>query len=275
MWTKSISAGALLVASIALLFGRMSYSVLASVAAPVLALLFLGITLFLLVVDLEHPWKFYTILTRPQWRSWLVRGAVILTAFGAVSALWFAPLLVGDSLAPLDAHWWMAWAAIPTAAAAAGYTAYLLAQATGRELWATPLAAPHLVVQAALAGAGVLLMVATALPLENTIGVKQDIGFLRVVFLVSLFTHAAFVVAELFTPHRSTHVARATATIVRGRYAREFWGGAVVVGIVLAAIVALVSAAPLPLALAAALALVGLYAWEYVWVFGGQSVPLS
>ena len=28
-------------------------------------------------------------------------------------------------------------------------------------------------------------------------------------------------------------------------------------------------------ALAAAIALIGLYVWEYVWVFAGQSVPLS
>ena len=28
-------------------------------------------------------------------------------------------------------------------------------------------------------------------------------------------------------------------------------------------------------AFAAVLALTGLYAWEYVWVFAGQSVPLS
>jgi Fe-S-cluster-containing dehydrogenase component/formate-dependent nitrite reductase membrane component NrfD len=267
LWTKSIAAGAILVAALAVLFGRFVGSSLMTFAAPAIAVLFLAITSVLLVIDLEHPMKFYTILTRPQWRSWLARGAVILMAFGGVAAVWAVPALV-------DAHSvyaWLAWLAIPLAAAAACYTAFLFAQATGRELWATPLAAPHLVVQAAVAGAAALMLVSVALPAARPV----DTAWLRAIFVWGLVAHAAFVAAEVFMPHRTSHVSRAVHTIVRGKYANEFWIAAVLVGVVAPLLVLAIAGGPVAAGLAAALALTGLYAWEYVWVFGGQSVPLS
>ena len=42
---------------------------------------------------------------------------------------------------------------MPLALATACYTAYLFAQAKARDLWQSPLLAPHLAVQAVLAGA--------------------------------------------------------------------------------------------------------------------------
>lgn len=267
LWTKSIAAGAILVAALAVLFGRFAGSSLMTYAAPAIAVVFLAITSVLLVIDLEHPTKFYTILTRPQWRSWLARGAVILMAFGGVAAVWAVPALV-DAQA---VYVWLAWLAIPLAASAACYTAFLFAQATGRELWATPLAAPHLVVQAAVAGAAALMLVSVALPPAR----PADTWWLRGIFVCGLVVHAAFVAAEVFMPHRTSHVSRAVHAIVRGKYANEFWIAAVLVGVVAPLLVLAIAGGPVAAGFAAALALTGLYAWEYVWVFAGQSVPLS
>lgn len=275
MWTKSLSAGALLVAALALVSGHLSGSTLARLAAPVLGILFLAVTLVLLVIDLEHPKKFYTILTRPQWKSWLVRGAVILTAFGVLSGMW---LIAGIAAAwlPLSVLWWLSWPMLVAASLAACYTAFLLAQATGRELWSTPLAAPHLIVQAALAGSGALIMIVAALDVPGSgIASAGDVEWLGNVFLVSLLTHAIFIAAELFMPHRSSHVARAVGTVVKGKYATEFWVGVVLVGLLLPLALVLIGTTGIAWALAAAIALIGLYLWEYVWVFAGQSVPLS
>jgi Ni/Fe-hydrogenase subunit HybB-like protein len=204
-----------------------------------------------------------------------VRGAFALMAFGGVAAVWLAVGFVAPATAP-NLYGWLAWFALPAAAFAACYTAFLFAQATGRELWATPLAAPHLVVQAAVAGAGVLLMIVAAFngPAVG-VGAPADVAWLRALLGWGLLVHAAFVAAELFTPHRSLHIARAVETILAGKYAREFWVGAVFAGVVLPAAILLASATVLAAALAAGLALLGLYAWEYVWVFAGQSVPLS
>src|SRR4029450_7254829 len=43
------------------------------------ALLALGLTGVLLVADLRQPARVLWTLTRPQWRSWLVRGACVIT----------------------------------------------------------------------------------------------------------------------------------------------------------------------------------------------------
>ena len=57
--------------------------------APVLSGVFLAITGGLLIWDLEHPERFYMIFTRPQWRSWLVKGAFIIAGYSLVLALHF------------------------------------------------------------------------------------------------------------------------------------------------------------------------------------------
>ena len=55
----------------------------------------LAVTAGLLVWDLEHPERFFYILTRPQWRSWLVRGGVILGGYAAVLGLHLLAGLLG------------------------------------------------------------------------------------------------------------------------------------------------------------------------------------
>ena len=62
--------------------------------------------------------------------------------------------------------------------------------------------------------------------------------------------------------------------IRRGAFARLFWGGAITVAVA-SVVVALFSQVPGGPAVAAALALAGSFAWEYIWVEAGQSVPLS
>jgi hypothetical protein len=126
-------------------------------------------------------------------------------------------------------------------------------------------------VQAALAGSAALLMVAVAFPSLR----PADTAWLETLFVGSLVAHAAFVAAELFMPHRTAHVSRAVAAIVSGKYAREFWVAAVMIGILAPLVAVLAGSGSLVLGFAAALVLTGLYAWEYVWVFAGQSVPLS
>ena len=78
LWTKSIAAGVLIVA--ALLLGSTSGgdATLADIVSPILALLFLGITVVLLIADLKQPWRFYYLITKPNFRSWLVWGTYIL-----------------------------------------------------------------------------------------------------------------------------------------------------------------------------------------------------
>ena len=60
---------------------------------------FSAITGLLLIWDLEHPARFYMIFTRPQWRSWLVKGAFIIAGYSLVLALHFMLSILNLTLA--------------------------------------------------------------------------------------------------------------------------------------------------------------------------------
>jgi hypothetical protein len=120
-WTKSVAAGAYLVPLLLILSGALpGASSLWSFGAPLVGLAFLAVTGVLLIWDLEHPERFYMIFTRPQWRSWLVRGGIIIEGYGAVLALHLGAEMTGR--AGMTGR--LAWAGGPLAAMTAIYTAY-------------------------------------------------------------------------------------------------------------------------------------------------------
>jgi Ni/Fe-hydrogenase subunit HybB-like protein len=151
---------------------------------------------------------------------------------------------------------------VPLALAAAGYSAFLFAQAEGRDAWQSPTVLPHLVVSAVTAGAAVALLVH---------GVSPG---LRGLLLAGLGVNLLLALAERVTPHPNADAAAAARLITDGPWRVPFWGGAVVAGTLLPAAL-LLTAAPLPAALAALLALLGLYLYDDCWVKAGQAVPLS
>ena len=93
----------------------------------------LGVTGLLLVKDLDKPGRFVYVLLRPNWDSWLVRGAYIISGFGAI-------LCAHVVVSMLDyAEIWhtrLAYAGIPLAWMTGAYTGWLLKQAKGRTMWA-------------------------------------------------------------------------------------------------------------------------------------------
>ena len=102
----------------------------------------------LLIADLEHPARFYLIFTRPQWRSWLVRGAFLIAGYGARARAAHLLGVAWPATGACRAGRWLAVLGAPLAAMTAIYTAFLFAQAKARDLWQSPLLPPHLVVQA-------------------------------------------------------------------------------------------------------------------------------
>ncbi len=111
-WTKGIAAGVYLVAALLVLLGYLNphsiSDVIGSVwpqppsplwlwVAPFVSGVFLAVTGALLIWDLEHPERFYMIFTRPQWRSWLVKGAFIIAGYSLVLALHFVASWLGGS----------------------------------------------------------------------------------------------------------------------------------------------------------------------------------
>jgi Fe-S-cluster-containing dehydrogenase component/formate-dependent nitrite reductase membrane component NrfD len=236
-WTKGIAAGVYLVALLLLALGTLDPAVWRW-WVPLGGLAALAVTGLVLILDLEHPERFYLIFTRHHGRSWLVRGAFVLLGYGAVLA---AHLLVGHGRA-------LAIAGAPLAVMTAVYTAFLFAQAKARDLWQSPLLPPHLLVQAVIAGAAVLP------------------GASRVL-AIACAVHIAMALGEITLTHATAHARLAVHELVRGRYRAWFWLGL--------AGAALGCAAPwLPVAPQAA-ALAGLLAFEHAHVQAGQVVPLA
>ncbi|MCL4508177.1 MAG: polysulfide reductase NrfD [Chloroflexi bacterium] len=270
LWTKSISAGAFLLATLALGFSLTTGHSTFGILAPVLSLFFLLVTTALLVGDLRHPERFLYILVKPNLTSWLVKGAYVLILFGGLVTVWLAA-----SLLRLDAVTRaLIWPAALFALAAAGYSAFLFGQAEGRDFWQSPLLLPHLLAQAFVAGAATLSLAAAAT------GAPMATWHLLVgTLLLGLTVHVLLLLGELAVPHSNAHVRLAAEQLVHGGLRRPFWGLVVIVGIVLAGIfgvLALAGAAtPVLSVLAGICALVGLLIYEDVWITAGQSVPLS
>jgi formate-dependent nitrite reductase membrane component NrfD/ferredoxin len=289
-WTKGIAAGVYLVAALLVLFGFLrADSGLWLWAAPILSGAFLGITGLLLIWDLEHPARFYMIFTRPQWKSWLVKGALIIAGYSLVLLLHFVVSFLGhhgptllfprivDRPAGLD-FWaaqflsWLMIPGIPLAIMTAIYTAYLFAQAKARDLWQNPLLPPHLLVQALLLGSAVLLPVAAW---WEGAGATLISALLWILAVTSLF-HLLMIWGEVSLTHPTAHARLAVWEMVRGRYQSVFW-----TGIVLSTLGGLlpwlaIGFADTSIGIGGApLALIGLMLFEHAYVQAGQSVPLA
>jgi Fe-S-cluster-containing dehydrogenase component len=75
--TKGIATGTMLV-GLLLTIVLGGARPLTTIAGPAISLLFLVITAGLLIADLDRPERFYYILLRSNWRSWMVWGAWFL-----------------------------------------------------------------------------------------------------------------------------------------------------------------------------------------------------
>jgi hypothetical protein len=208
------------------------------------ALVLLGATGILLIWDLRQPQRFLWTLTRPQWRSWLVRGAYLITGYGLLLSL-----ILGISLTGAPPPRLIVSATVLMAVATAVYTAFLFGQSKGRDLWQSPLLAPHLIVQAVVAGAA--LAEPAWLP-------------------VALPVNGLLVACEVWGRH-PTEDARRAARLIQDD--PRFTTGVLVFGHLLP-LALLWGTATLGF-LAGGLALSGLLVWEHLYVQAPQRVALA
>jgi Fe-S-cluster-containing dehydrogenase component/formate-dependent nitrite reductase membrane component NrfD len=266
LWTKSISAGVLLLAA---LFANMGFdqdSVVLNVISPMVSLVFLAATLALLVLDLKKPGRFFFLLTKPNLNSWLVLGGYVLAIFGVLLVFWLIQIVIVGAVSPL-----IVWPTALFAIASAGYSAFLFAQARGRDFWQSPLLFWHLLIQAIVAGAATITLIGSALGI--TLPLFVWLGHLLV---ISLFAGLAVILGELFMKHGSEEVFRSGELLVTGALSKLFWIFVVGLGTLApAALTFWQTSSILPNVLAALLALFGLWMYEHLWIKAGQAVPLS
>ncbi len=251
--TKGLAAGAALLAPFLAWMGVTGFA--ERFLPEILALAFTTFTTFLLVEDLHRPLKFLTLLTRPNKRSWLVKGAWILMAFSGVTALalaarWANLDTVADGLR---------WLNVPLALGAAGYTAFLFGQCEGRDLWQSKLLLPHLLVQAALCGSAALLAAAP--------------GSRELVLVLSLatFAHLWLCILEARRKHDTENALQAAAFLRELRFAGV---NAFALGVLGGSALTIVAIAVSP-ALTCVPALLGLCVYKWAYIRAAQLPPLS
>ncbi|HYW73281.1 MAG TPA: 4Fe-4S dicluster domain-containing protein [Pyrinomonadaceae bacterium] len=294
-WTKGIASGVYLVAALLVVFGFLyGNSPLFLWVTPIGGGAALALTGGLLIWDLEHPERFYLIFTRPQWKSWLVKGAFIIAGYSMVLAIQFiAAILFTRSLGPSEnpftpgTIWWMRLmllltiAGLPLAALSAVYTGYLFAQAKARDMWQNPLLPPHLLVQSALLGSAVLLPSAYFFQLDALVATRP----LMIVLTLATVIHLLMVWGEVSLVHPTSHARLAVWEMKHGRYRNYFRAGlllSALAGLLLLYALYLWSPhlvkfqwiAGLDIA-GSALALLGMMLYEHAYVQAGQSVPLA
>ncbi len=267
VWTKAIAAGAFLVPFLAWAFGFAEVSETAQWWGLGIGVLFLAATGLLLVMDLDRPDRFLSVLLRPQWGSWLVKGGYSISAYGALLTLLAIAAWLGweDIWAPLM------YLTAPIAVLVAIYTAFLFAQAKGRDFWQSPTLSIHMLVHSFMAGAAIFGIMA--------LFVESDanwLGFIKNVMLIGIGVNLFTMLIELTTTHPTNDAKKTVEMILQGRYKNKFWAGVLLFGNIIPFILLFfMGETAVLLAAAGAIILIGIYLTEDIWVEAPQRIPLS
>lgn len=261
--TKAISAGAFFLPILGGFFMEVSPSV--KQFGAIISFIFLAITGVLLIMDLGRPDRFLNVLFRPQWKSWLTRGSYIITAYGGILTLWLIASFAGFEkilkfIEPLG---------IILALLTAVYTAFLFAQAKGRDFWQSPMLGLHMIIHSIMAGFAVFLIALTFL--------NVNVGFVMVLIFLSiaaLIFHLISIAIELTTTHSTEDAHKTVKMITNGEFSSKFWLGMIFAGNTLPLIL-LLTGIPFAFIAAGILILIGLWFAEDIWVQAPQRIPLS
>lgn len=265
VWTKAIAAGAFLVPVLAWWLGFAGPYDAGMTWSFGLSLFFLMATGALLVKDLDQPKRFVYVLLRPQWKSWLPRGGYAITAYGGLLTLGLVLHLLGVRV-PL-----LGLVTALVAVLVAVYTAFLFAQAKGRDFWQSPAMPLHMLVHSVMAGGA-----ASGLVNVWTGAGHEWVLFLYGTLTISLIVNLVVLFVELAVPHPTSDAHRVVDMILKGRYRMTFWGGVLMVGNLLPLTLLLAGWGHAGmLALAAVPVLAGIYFTERIWVEAPQRIPLS
>lgn len=271
--TKNIAGGLYMLLSLGVMFDLFAFDSAAFLAAGFTAMLFMLITVILLIKDLSQPKRFLNILLRPQWKSWVARGAFILVGFTAVAGLWWLiegaaqagilPLETASALRPFAA-----WLTFPLALFAVIYTAFLLGQAEGRDMWQSNLLPFQLFTQSMMVASGTFIVLNLFVSFPESL---SDILFR--LFPASIAVNLLLTLAGKFNSFASEVALLGYREMTHGRFRHHYWWGGIALGHVVPLALMIVFAPALPLAVLATL--VGLFFYEYAFILSPQYIPNS
>ena len=262
--TKAVSAGVFLVYFLGAMLGKPVTTELAY-STGIISLIFLLFTGILLVMDLDRPDRFLYVLLRPHWESWLVKGGYSITVFGGLVTLWMAGMYFNIGLLTTIGFYGGFLFAILVAI----YTAFLFAQAKGRDFWQSPSVVYHMLVHSVMAGAAGILLYTTLM------GVGEDLTiFLTHVLIGSIILNLLIMMIEITITHPTQDAKTVVKMIVNGRYASLFWIWVILITNIVPLILLWVGGLYL-IGFAAVLTIVGIYITEKIWVEAPQRISLT
>ena len=224
LFLAGASAGAFLTSA----FVEVKYpeSVKMRVAGRIIAPIFLGIGLVMLMLDAEaglhNPLRFFWLIANPG--SVMTLGVYFICVFMPV-ALVSALLEVLKKPVPK----WLTWVGIVFAFAVAAYTGFLLGVVKAFPLWNNAVLPILFVVSALSAGLAATSLVGLLVDrerFEQMWLIKKSHVILSAIEMVVLFTMLVIVSAGSFEGAASVN------SLIAGQYAPAFWGGIVILGLV-------------------------------------------
>lgn len=159
----------------------------------------------------------------------------------------------------------MRWLLVTLGIGTAVYTAFLFAQAKGRDLWQSPLLPMHMLTHGAVTGGGVLLLLAALTGMAK-------FGVLSQALAGVLLLNLALLAVEFTLPHVSHDTRAALRILSHGALRMPFWA-AVLLGNALPAALLLAGmawATPVAALLMLSFAVV----FNHIWVRAPQLIPL-
>jgi len=272
--TKGIAGGLFMLLSIGVMLNRFAFDSATFLTTGFTAMIFMLITVILLIKDLSQPKRFLNILLRPQWKSWVARGAFILVGFTAVAGLWwlieYAARMgwVSNDIA-FAARPFASWLTLPLALFAVIYSVFLLGQAEGRDMWQSNLLPFQLFAQSMMVASGVFLIV------NVFVQFPADLHAL----LAGLFPASIAINLLLTLAGKSNSFASEVALLgyremTRGRFRNHYWLGGITLGHVIP-LMLFFAFSTFALPVAVACAVIGLFFYEYAFVMAPQHIPNS
>jgi formate-dependent nitrite reductase membrane component NrfD len=267
VWTKAISAGAFLVPFVGWAFGYNVFDGTLFWFSIGLGLLFLALTGLFLVKDLDRPDRFHYVLLRPHWGSWLVKGGYSITAYGGLLVLLAVSKYFGWQMVTDILFWITGLVAIIVAV----YTAFLFAQAKGRDFWQSPSLALHMLVHSMMAGSAAFLILGYFMDVN-----QQWTDFLGWVLRISIVVNLFTMLIEMSITHPTKDAKLVVKMITKGRYKNLFWMGVLLLGNIIPLILLGLGTPGFLFAAGASICtLIGIYLTEHIWVEAPQRIPLS
>jgi len=266
VWTKAISTGSFLVALCSLFILPLNEASEILMTGILFGLIFLTLTGALLVMDLDQPKRFFYVLLRPHWKSWLVKGGYSITFFGLFLSITGALIYMDmafELLLPVICI--TALFALVTAI----YTAFLFGQAKGRDLWQSPVLLWHMLIHSIMAGVAVFCLLSFFMEFSSNF-----IYYIHIALAGTILTNLLLMLIEFKLLKHTPDSNKALNMIASGRYKRSFWFGVLLIGNIIPLLLIL-SGSHLVISIAGLMVISGVYLTNHIWVEAPQRIPLT